>query len=416
MGQHSKKICVVGIGYIGLPTAAIFAQTGFDVLGYDVNRSVVDALNQGQITIEEPQLGEIVSQVVTSGKLRASTTIEPADAFFIAVPTPINVDNSADLSYIKQACHTILKVLKAGDIVVLESTSPPGTTNDVVVKILERSGLKIGCDIFVAHTPERVIPGRILEELVQNSRIIGGINSASAQAVAQLFATFVTGKIIETDAKTAEMCKVMENTYRDVNIALANEMAKICEQMGVSAWQVREYANYHPRVNILMPGPGVGGHCIAVDPWFLVEKNPQLAQLIAKGRDINDSMPQHTYQLISKHIHPGSTIVIMGVTFKPNVDDMRESPILALIEMLKQNDYRVVIHDPHVKAYRNDLYQVAKEADGIVLAVNHDDFNAIDFDRLHQALKAHVIIDTRNMWTERLNGDRRYQHIVLGRG
>lgn len=416
MGQHPTKICVVGIGYIGLPTAAIFAQTGFDVLGYDVNSSVVDALNQGQITIEEPQLGDIVAQVVASGKLRASTTIEPADAFFIAVPTPVNVDNSADLSYIEQACQTVLKVLKAGDIVVLESTSPPGTTDDVVVKILEKSGLIIGSDIFVAHTPERVIPGRILEELVHNSRIIGGINDASSQAVAALFATFVKGKIIETDAKTAEMCKVMENTYRDINIALANEMAKICEQMGISAWQVREYANYHPRVNILMPGPGVGGHCIAVDPWFLVEKNPQLAQLIAKGRHINDSMPSHTYQLINKHIQPGSTLVILGVTFKPNVDDMRESPILELIEMLKQNGYQVVIHDPHVKAYCNDLYQVAQGADGVVLAVNHDDFNAVDFDKLHQALKGHVMIDTRNMWTDQLSGDLRFKHIVLGRG
>ncbi len=411
-----KKICVVGIGYIGLPTASIYAKAGFEVMGYDVNQETVDALNRGEITIEEPGLAEVVKSVVASGKLRASTQIMPADAFFIAVPTPVGNNHVADISYIEESCRTILKVLKPGDVVVLESTSPPGTTMNTVVKILEESGLNIGEEVLVAHTPERVIPGKILKELIDNSRIVGGINEKSSNVVAKYFETFVKGKIIKTDATTAEMCKVMENTFRDVNIALANEMALICEQLGISAWEVRELSNHHPRVSIHMPGPGVGGHCIAVDPWFLVEQFGETAKLIHRARKINDSMPKHTFGLIKKMCPEECRVGILGVTFKPDVDDMRESPILELIGLLKEGGYEVAIHDPHVKKYNSDLYDTVEGADLVVLAVNHAEFKEVDFDKLEKALKTPKILDTRNYWEDKLKNDDRFEYEILGRG
>ncbi len=246
--KSDLKMTVIGLGYIGLPTAAMFASNGVQVLGYDVNQRVVDALNKGEITIEEPYLDDLVSQVVTSGRLKASTQMEESDVFIIAVPTPILANKGADMSYVASATEAIVPHLRKGNIVVLESTSPPGSTEDIIVPILKKSGLNIGEDVFVAHSPERVIPGRILIELVENNRIVGGINEASTVEVKKLYEIFVKGEIFPTDSKTAEMCKLMENTFRDVNIALANELAKLCENMGINAWEVIELSNKHPRV------------------------------------------------------------------------------------------------------------------------------------------------------------------------
>ena len=269
------KIAVIGLGYIGLPTAAMFARAGLDVIGYDINKEVVEALNKGKILISEPGLGELVKEVVENKKLRGVSCLEESDAFIICVPTPINEDKTANLDYVKDAARSISKFLRKGNAVVLESTSPPGTVEDLVVPILAESGLAIGEEVYVAYTPERVLPGKIIQEIVQNERVVGGINEKSAHVVRDIYSAFVKGNIYTTDSKTAELCKLMENTYRDVNIALANELAIFCEEMGINAWKVVELANKHPRVNIHLPGPGVGVHCLAVDPWFIVEKQKE---------------------------------------------------------------------------------------------------------------------------------------------
>lgn len=412
----SKKISVIGIGYIGLPTAAMFASNGFNVVGYDVNAHTVDELNKGNIVIEEPYLDDLVKHEVGVGRLRGTTTLEVSDVYVIAVPTPITHDHKADMTYVESACRTIASIVKKGDTVILESTSPPGTTNDIIVPILETSGLVMGTDVFVAHSPERVLPGRILIELVENSRIVGGINLASSEAVKTLFEVFVKGKIFLTDAKTAEMCKLMENTYRDVNIALANELAKICEDMGISAWEVREFSNHHPRVNIHMPGPGVGGHCIAVDPWFIVEKHPELARIMLASRETNDGMPHHVLNRISALAAPKSKIALLGITYKPDVDDMRESPIVELAHLLKSAGFEVAIHDPFIPEYQGDIYETVKGAHAVVLAVNHKAYDGIDFDQLAAAVAKPVILDTRNAWTEKLQNDKRFAFYVLGSG
>lgn len=411
-----KKICVIGIGYIGLPTAAMYASNGFKVVGYDLNTKVVEALNKGKITIEEPYLDDLVKHAVEAGNLRATSEIEPADAFFIAVPTPITDGHLADMKYVEAACQAIKSVLKKGDIVVLESTSPPGTTDDLMVPILSETGLEMGVDVFVAHTPERVIPGRILIELVENSRIIGGINEASSEAVKALFETFVKGEILITDAKTAEMCKLMENTFRDVNIALANELAKMCENMGINAWEVRALSNKHPRVNIHMPGPGVGGHCIAVDPWFIVEKHPDLALLIRQAREINDSMPHHVLDRCKVLAPQNSKIAIMGITYKPDVDDMRESPIVELVALLEEAGYEVAIHDPFIEDYKGPLTDVLQGASLVIMAVNHQPYKEVDFDAMAEVLKKPVILDTRNFWSDALSHDKRFAYYCLGAG
>jgi UDP-N-acetyl-D-mannosaminuronic acid dehydrogenase len=414
--MQSKKICVVGIGYIGLPTAAMFASNGFEVVGYDVNEHTVNELNKGNIVIEEPYLDDLVKRAVDTGKLRATTVIEEADCFFIAVPTPITHDHKADMRYVEMACQSIKSVVKKGDIVVLESTSPPGTTEDIIVPILKETGLEIGEELYVAHSPERVIPGRILIELVENSRIVGGVNRASSEAVKDLFKTFVKGEIFITDSKTAEMCKLMENTFRDVNIALANELAKICEEMGISAWEVRELSNHHPRVNIHMPGPGVGGHCIAVDPWFIVEKYPDLAKIMLASRETNDSMPHHVLHRINQLMPSKGKICLLGITYKPDVDDMRESPIVELQTLLEDAGYEVVVHDPFIPEYSGDIYEKAKDAQMLVLAVNHKRYETMDFDKLYDVMAKPLILDTRNYWKKQLESDKRFMYYVLGSG
>lgn len=417
------KICIIGLGYIGLPTAAMFATHGHDVLGVDVNKKVIDALNEGRIIIEEPFLDEIVSGAVKQGRLRASTEPEVSDVFIICVPTPINPDKTADLSFVESGARKILPYLKKGDIVILESTSPPGTTRDFVGSILREAGFVPGDDILLAYCPERVLPGRILTELKENNRIVGGINERSAIEVKKLYKCFVEGEIYTTEATTAEMCKLMENTYRDVNIALANELAMICEKIGVNAWEVIKFANKHPRVNLHMPGPGVGGHCIAVDPWFIVEKQPETAKIINLARMTNDSMPHYVFNKI-RELTNGTQgkkkICILGVTYKPNVDDMRESPVIELIGLLKESgDFDTVIVDRHVDyegSKDRDLYEAAAGSHLMVLAVNHREFADVDFTRIKKLMAAPRILDTRNFWDEDQVESAGLEYNLLGWG
>lgn len=417
-----SKICVLGLGYIGLPTSAMFANSGHEVVGVDVNEKVVNALNEGKITIEEPYLDALVNEVVSSKKLRATTKPEKADAFIIAVPTPINEDKTAMMDYVISATESIVPYLEKGNIVILESTSPPGTVEKLMMPILEKAPLNPREDLYIAHSPERVIPGRILIELVENNRIVGGINEESAQKVKKLYESFVKGEIYTTDATTAEMCKLMENTFRDVNIALANELAKICEQLGINAWDVIKFSNKHPRVNIHMPGPGVGGHCLAVDPWFIVEKFPDTAKIINLARETNDSMPSHVFGRAKKILGQlaGKTITILGATYKPDIDDLRESPILELIEMLEEvKDINIKLYEPHASGVHHivDSFEEAvKDSDLIILAVNHKEFNDLDFASVYSSVRTPNILDTRNA----LNGTKLkelgYNYFLLGKG
>lgn len=418
-----KKICIIGLGYIGLPTAAMFATHNHKIIGVDVNKNVVDALNRGKVIIEEPYLDTLVHAAVLSGNLSASTSPEKADVFIIAVPTPIKRDKTADMSYVKSAAESILPHLEKGNIIILESTSPPGTVDNLIIPILERSGLAIGEDLLIAHSPERVLPGRILLELVDNPRIIGGINQKSSEAVRDLYRTFVKSEIFLTDATTAEMCKLMENTFRDVNIALANELSVICENIGINSWEVIELSNKHPRVNIHKPGPGVGGHCLAVDPWFIVEKCPELSNIISLSRNTNDSMPMHVYNLIKhilQYINGVKKVTILGITYKPNVDDIRESPLIKLVEILEQDSsFEISIADPYVNEFRHlndNVYEAASDSHLVVLGVDHDAFLNIDFEKLHKSMACHNILDTKNFWDRKRLTASGFNYYLLGDG
>lgn len=398
------KLCIIGLGYIGLPTAAMFATNGHAVVGYDVNKKVIEALNQGKITIEEPFLEDLVAEAVAKGNLRAQDKPEPADAFFICVPTPINPDRTADMTYVESAIRTILPYLQKGNIVILESTSPPGTTRDFMCPILREAGFEPGKDLLVAYCPERVLPGRILIELKDNNRVVGGINEESAIKVRELYQSFVKGDIYLSDATTAEMCKLMENTYRDVNIALANELAKLCEKMEINAWQVIEFANKHPRVHLHQPGPGVGGHCIAVDPWFIVEKQPDLAKIISLARQTNDSMPHHVLHRMQELLHSvegSKKVCVLGITYKPNVDDMRESPVVELLHLLKDANIEYTVVDHHVDyegSRQQSLLEAVKGCSLLLLAVNHQEYKDVDFKAVKNAMKDPIVLDTRNFW------------------
>ncbi|MBU5313895.1 nucleotide sugar dehydrogenase [Tissierella carlieri] len=418
------KITIIGLGYIGLPTAAIFAKSGMTVLGYDINEKVINALNQGKIIIEEPGLEDLVNEVVEEGKLKGISKLEEADVFIISVPTPINKDKTANMDYVRKAAESIVPVLRKGNIVVLESTSPPESTEKIILPILGKSGLDIGEEVFVAHSPERVLPGKIIQELIESDRIIGGINEKSAQLVKDLYSVFVKGEIFTTDSKTAEMCKLMENTYRDVNIALANELAITCEEMGINAWDVITLANRHPRVNIHQPGPGVGGHCLAVDPWFIVERQIK-GNIIKLARETNDNMPNHILDKLREIFPDGNAkISILGLTYKPNIDDMRESPIVNLVKLLKENTrFALSLHDPHAckenfelgNLMLDSLYDVVKDADLMILAVNHNEYKNIDFKKVAKLMKDKHIYDTRNFLDEASLKDLGFKITLLGR-
>jgi UDP-N-acetyl-D-mannosaminuronic acid dehydrogenase len=394
------------MGYIGLPTACTFATNGLSVMGVDVNSRILDVLRNGGVHIQEPGLKSIVQEAFRSGNLRVGSAPVPTEAFIIAVPTPIKPDKTADLSFVVSAAESIVPHLRAGNLVVLESTSPPRTTVDVVRPILERSGLLAGVGFHLAYSPERVLPGQILRELVENARVIGGIDPASAQAGKDLYSVFVRGEVVLTDATTAEMVKLMENTYRDVNIALANEFARLAEYFGVDVWKAIAAANRHPRVKILQPGPGVGGHCISVDPWFLVEAAPQLAGLVAKARSVNDEQPRFVVNLLRKEL--GSLgqrrIAALGLTYKPDVDDVRESPAIEVVRLLLEEGAQLTLYDPlaaHVAIAAKrveDLEQAVSGAEVLLLLVAHQAFRALDPVRLAALTPARLAFDCLGVW------------------
>ena len=402
-----KKICVIGLGYIGLPTASVFARAGYDVLGVDVNQKVVDSLNEGKVTIEEVDLPELVAEVVANGHLKASVKPEKADVFIIAVPTPIHADHSANVDYVAEATKSIIPFLEKGNIVIVESTIPPRTMDDLVAPIIEEAGFDPRNDVYLAHCPERVLPGRILIELIENTRIVGGLTPEAAKKAGDVYRAVITGDVIETEAVTAEMSKLMENTFRDVNIALANELAKISARLGVNAHDVIALANKHPRVNIHLPGPGVGGHCLAVDPYFIVEKAREESPLIAQSRAINNSMPHFVIKQIERMTSEleKPAIAVCGLTYKGNIDDVRESPAIEIAEMLLENSrYDVRIHDPHVTNEQvsfplQSLEEATKGANVLVVLVDHNEFKQFDEQALLANMATPVIFDTRNCAT-----------------
>lgn len=417
------KICILGLGYIGLPTAAMFATHGHQVIGVDVNQRVVNTLNNGDIHIHEPGLKTLVQAALKSGNLHVTQTPEPADAFIIAVPTPITADKRADLRSVEAAAEAIVPYLQPGNLVILESTVPPGTTRNVLAPILAESGLDGRTNLLVAHSPERVLPGRILEELVGNDRVTGGLTPTAAQAARDLYACFVQGQIHLTDATTAEMIKLMENTYRDVNIALANEFALVAESVGVNVWQAIEIANKHPRVKILKPGPGVGGHCIAVDPWFLVQAAPGPAQLIAAARRLNDRMPQHVAEqvlaLLAGIERP--VVAALGLAYKADVDDMRESPAVTVIRWLQASGCEVRAFDPfilngNIVRTVDSLEAAVEGADCLLILTDHKDFKALTPADVETRMRHKIVIDTRSTIQESLWRANGFQTLRLGNG
>jgi len=402
-----KSLCVIGLGYIGLPTASVFAGNGLHVTGMDVNPNIIKGLKAGKLHIFEPGLKTRVLDVLNRGNLEISQTVQPADAFIIAVPTPFYDDKRADMSYVISAAESIIPHLKPGNLVILESTSPPRTTVDIVAPILEKTGMKAGEDFLLAYSPERVLPGSILRELVDNPRVIGGVNRVSSEAGRDLYRLFVKGDIILTDATTAEMVKLMENTSRDINIAIANEFSRLAEKFNVDIWEAIGIANLHPRVEILRPGVGVGGHCISVDPWFLVEAAPDIAKLIKTARQVNDGQPFFVAELVDTACGglQGKTIALLGLSFKPNVDDLRESPAVKLALQLHERGVAVVAYEPFKTNHgiagieqAQTLDAALKDADMILLAVAHDQFKNLDPQELREKTRAEVIFDAVLAW------------------
>ncbi|XKH50426.1 nucleotide sugar dehydrogenase [Chryseomicrobium palamuruense] len=397
----TKSICVIGLGYIGLPTAVMFANHGVRVHGVDINEKAVNAINNKQLHIEENGLQERLEKAVDAGLLSASTAPVEADVFIVAVPSPIRPDKSANLEYVRQATAAIVPFLKPGNLVILESTVPPKTVENIMMPELVKANLKVGEELFVSHSPERVIPGKIFEELVNNDRIVGGICSKSAQMTKELYEVFVKGQIHLTDATTAEMVKVMENTYRDVNIAFANELAKIAEQLEINIWEAIKFANFHPRVNIHSPGPGVGGHCIAVDPWFLVELSDQ-AKLIELARMTNDGMPAYTAGKASRLTDKeGAKVAAFGLAFKGNVDDMRESPSTEVIDEMVNLGLHVSAFDPHIKenghaTQTQEELEALQNADLLLILTDHNEFKTMDPKSAAAQMRTKRVLDTKN--------------------
>lgn len=424
MTYNAQTVSVIGLGYIGLPTASLLATKGFAVQGCDINPQIVETINRGDIHIVEQDLDILVRSAVQSGQLRASINPEPADIFIIAVPTPFKENHVPDLTYVESAVKAIAPHLKPGNLVILESTSPVGTTEkitqwlrhlrpDLTMPQAKSNISEQGCvdpqQIFIAHCPERVLPGHIIRELVDNDRIIGGIDIFSAKKAQDFYQTFVQGKILLTDARTAEMAKLTENAFRDVNIAFANELSMICEQLNINVWELIKLANRHPRVNILQPGPGVGGHCIAVDPWFIVDSAPKEARLIKTAREVNDAKPKHVLGKIKEVAgrFKSPVIACLGLSFKADIDDLRESPALEIVQQLATEEIgELLIVEPHIKVLPKslsifqprtkimDLETAIERADIIVLLVNHRVFAKVD----KTLLTEKIIVDTRGLW------------------
>lgn len=418
--QPFKRISIIGLGYIGLPTAAMFAARRIEVVGVDVNKRTVDTINSGEIHIVEPELDIVVRAAVKDGYLRATTSPEPAEAFLIAVPTPFRGENhEPDLSYIKAAAKAIGPVLAPGNLVILESTSPMGATEALAGWLSEsRPDLSFpqdageASDIRIAHCPERVLPGKVMRELITNDRVIGGMTPACSARAVELYKSFVVGECIAASGpRVAEMAKLTENSFRDVNIAFANELSIICNRLNISVWELVELANRHPRVNILQPGPGVGGHCIAVDPWFIVASAPEDARLIRTAREVNDGKPDWVFSQVLEAMasllmkDPGRsssdvTIACYGLAFKPDIDDLRESPALRIATRIAgTHPGRTLVVEPHVDGLPDGLsgaklvcVNAAAVADIHVLLVDHMAFKAVP-------KPEGVVVDTRGIWS-----------------
>jgi UDP-N-acetyl-D-mannosaminuronic acid dehydrogenase len=403
-----KKICVLGLGYVGLPTASMFATKGFTVLGVDIRPEVVDVINRGQIHIAEPGLDVLVKSAVLSAQLTAATKPEAADVFILAVPTPLTADHAPDLSYVKAATDALIPLVQPGNLVILESTVPVGTTERLVAKQLQKSGLKLGEELFVAHCPERILPGHVLKELVENDRVIGGINRESAEQARDLYRTVVNGELFLTNCPTAEMAKLVENAFRDVNIAFANELSLICDKLGINVWELIALANRHPRVNILQPGPGVGGHCIALDPWLLIASAPEETPLLRTARAVNAHKTtwviNRVRTLADRLKEP--VIACLGLAYKNDIDDLRESPAVEIVAALA-NDHvgRLLVVEPYITTLPpqlasqttvalTDLPTAVREADILVLLTHHRGFADVDRERI----KEKIVVDTRGMW------------------
>lgn len=411
-----NTVCVVGLGYIGLPTAAMLASRGLTVIGVDVNRLVVDTVNNARVHIVEPDLDFLVQGVVRQGLLRASVVPETADAFLIAVPTPFKGEHEPDLKFVREATYSIAPVLKKGDLLVLESTSPVGTTEQIARWLSEaRPDLRFPLsrnsshDVSIAYCPERVLPGNVIRELVANDRVVGGLTENCAERACALYKRFVEGNCLVTSARTAEMCKLTENSFRDVNIAFANELSLICDQLGIDVWQLIKLANHHPRVKILQPGPGVGGHCIAVDPWFIVHSSPEKAQLIRTARHVNDGKPEFVIAKVRAAAKQWRKprILCMGLSFKANIDDLRESPAVHIVEQLaREHEGCVTAVEPFIAKLPRELEAVGvvlaalegaiDEADIVVLLVDHDQFRSVNPTNLQDK----IVVDTRGIWSD----------------
>lgn len=415
-----KRISVIGLGYIGLPTAAMFASRKVEVVGVDVNQNAVDTINRGGVHIVEPDLDIVVRAVVREGYLRATTVPEPAEAFLIAVPTPFKGENhDPDLSFIKAAARAVAPVLESGNLVILESTSPVGATEAMAGWLAEArpdltfpQSAGVASDIRIAHCPERVLPGKVMQELVTNSRVIGGITPACSDRAAKLYKTFVTGDcVVASGPRVAEMAKLTENSFRDVNIAFANELSLICDRLDMNVWELICLANRHPRVNILQPGPGVGGHCIAVDPWFIVSSAPNQSQLIRTARQVNDSKPDWVIDKVrtaisrycAKHGQATSrdvTLAIYGISFKPDIDDLRESPALGIVRTLAVNHPGpILIVEPNIQTLPQGLGS-AKLADfGVALAQGQVHVMLVDHSPFRGSPAPEgIVVDTRGVW------------------
>jgi UDP-N-acetyl-D-mannosaminuronic acid dehydrogenase len=416
-----KKICIFGLGYIGLPTGCLFASHGYQVLGIDIKPDIVEKVNRGIAPFEEPGLQELLVECHRNHSLKASAEAESADVFLIAVPTPMdNNTGTAGLQAVSQAAESISRYLKKGCLVVVESTVPPMTCEKMVVPILEQSGLRSGEDFSLAYCPERAIPSDTLREMVHNDRIVGGLDKKSADLTKDLYSCFVKGHLYATNLRTAAMVKLIENTYRDINIALANEFAGIAEKMGVNIWDAITLANRHPRVKILSPGPGVGGHCLTKDPLFLAE-NTISSRIIEMAREINDSMPRHVLNYVDSLIGtiPNGIITVLGIAYKANVDDTRETPALKLIKLAENVGYRVKIFDPWVKKFEYPLLSLeesAKDSDCIVLITDHSAFKDLDPFRLASLMRNKNLVDTRFFLDHKKWEEAGFRVKILGDG
>lgn len=401
--MQNKKVCVVGLGYIGLPTAALLASNGFQVVGVDLNAHAVETINQGRIHIVEPDLDAFVRSAVSAGRLKAYTTPQASDVYMICVPTPFHEGEGIpqpNIDYVLTATRSIAKFVKPDDLVILESTSPVGTTRKIA-EVLQQAGVNID-KVHIAYCPERVLPGKIMTELVENDRVVGGLTVDATLAVSAFYKTFVRGAVLETDAPTAEMCKLTENSFRDVNIAFANELSMICDKEGINVWQLIQLANRHPRVNILQPGAGVGGHCIAVDPWFIVARDPVNAKLIRTAREVNNYKTEWAINQIKIVVADVSAktgrkpkIACLGLAFKPDIDDLRESPAVHIASTLLSQNYDVVAVEPNIEIHNQfqvvSIEDALNSADIFVVLVKHRQFlndhvrgelskiNALDF-------------------------------------